>query len=286
MLIDDFKAWLESEGYRPGTVRKTAVDLSSYLRNPSLAQKPSSLQRARDYFRAWLLWEEYRESAGVGPIEGVTPPPAPQKPRRRIQRQKRKLAAQSIEEEEWVRLKAAAEADGSMAAHVILVIMGTGLRIGDVLRVPFDTLSHAIEQDAAGKTATLRLTVKRGKEVLYPLVPAWRGLWSAWTAGGNVAAAACASRNPNPEAHGPANKAVSRKLKELGNTAGVVGRLHLHRLRRSVATILLKRGARLEEVQKVLGHSNVQTTQGYVDEQMADMVSKTLERLDEAKETR
>lgn len=275
MLIDDFKAWLEAEGYRPGTVRKTAADLASYLRNPSLATNPSSIQRARDYYRAWLLWEEYRESAGVGPIADREAPPQPQKPRRRVRRKRRKLDAESVSADDWKRLRTTVDADESAAAGALAVIMASGLRIADVLRVTRAQLDSAITRGEQ----SIRVEVKGGKTKIYPLLPEWRALLEQHKPTSTVAACVCPSGDPNPESDGPAYKAVARKLKQLGNKAGVTGRLHLHRLRRSVATQLIRKGASLDEVQRVLGHADIKTTQGYVDEQMADVVGKTLERL-------
>jgi integrase/recombinase XerC len=56
----------------------------------------------------------------------------------------------------------------------------------------------------------------------------------------------------------------------------VEGKVHLHRLRRSVAAHLFRKGARLEEIQKVLGHSSRATTEIYTSEAMPELVADTL----------
>lgn len=51
-------------------------------------------------------------------------------------------------------------------------------------------------------------------------------------------------------------------LKELGKRAGVTD-VHPHRFRRTLATNLLHKGMALEEVQRILGHKNMNTTMIY-----------------------
>lgn len=54
-----------------------------------------------------------------------------------------------------------------------------------------------------------------------------------------------------------------RIIRELGVKAGVEN-AHPHRFRRTTATLAVKRGMPIEEVQKLLGHSNISTTMLYV----------------------
>lgn len=56
---------------------------------------------------------------------------------------------------------------------------------------------------------------------------------------------------------------IQRVLKQLGKRAGVDD-VHPHRFRRTFATNLSKRGMEIQEIQKLLGHSNVNTTMIYV----------------------
>lgn len=55
---------------------------------------------------------------------------------------------------------------------------------------------------------------------------------------------------------------LEKIIKDLGNTAGV-SHCHPHRFRRTMATNVLKKGAQLEEVKELLGHSKVDTTMIY-----------------------
>lgn len=52
-------------------------------------------------------------------------------------------------------------------------------------------------------------------------------------------------------------------LKQIGKRAGV-GNVHPHRFRRTFATGLAMRGMQIQEIQRLLGHSNLDTTMEYV----------------------
>ena len=56
---------------------------------------------------------------------------------------------------------------------------------------------------------------------------------------------------------------VERSLKRLVSISGVTD-IHPHRFRRTCATIAYKRGMPIQEIQKMLGHENLSTTQIYV----------------------
>ena len=53
--------------------------------------------------------------------------------------------------------------------------------------------------------------------------------------------------------------AIERMVREIGKRAGV-DNTHPHRFRRTMATNNLRRGMKLEEIQQLLGHSNMDTT--------------------------
>lgn len=60
-------------------------------------------------------------------------------------------------------------------------------------------------------------------------------------------------------------RAVRRIFVDHGVTAGFSKKTKPHTLRHSFATHLIQRGGRVEKLQKMLGHSNLRTTMGYVD---------------------
>lgn len=71
--------------------------------------------------------------------------------------------------------------------------------------------------------------------------------------------------------------AVERMMRKLGERAGVTN-VHPHRFRRTMATNNLRRGMKLEEIQQLLGHSNMDTTLIYakVDKELLKVNARRL----------
>lgn len=59
------------------------------------------------------------------------------------------------------------------------------------------------------------------------------------------------------------NQAYNRMLKALGVLAGITIPLHSHTARHTFATWMLRNGAKIENVSKMLGHTNITQTQRY-----------------------
>ena len=59
------------------------------------------------------------------------------------------------------------------------------------------------------------------------------------------------------------NADYNRQLKAIGLMAGIRTRLHSHLARHTFATFMLRNGAKIENVSRMLGHTNITQTQRY-----------------------
>ncbi|UZW56886.1 tyrosine recombinase XerC [Sphingobium sp. JS3065] len=147
--------------------------------------------------------------------------------------------------EEWI---------GARDWAVLLLLYGAGLRIGEALGLTGVVLPLG---------ETLRVTGKRGKTRIVPLLPQVRSAMEGYVA-------LCPFRQEKDAPlfrgarGGPLSPALIRRAVQ-----GARGRLGLsdrttpHALRHSFATHLLGRGADLRSLQELLGHASLSSTQIY-----------------------
>ena len=74
------------------------------------------------------------------------------------------------------------------------------------------------------------------------------------------------------------NAVYNRELKTIGKALGITTPLHSHLARHTFATWMLRNGAKFENVSKMLGHSNIRTTQRYA-KVLAESVHEDFERV-------
>ncbi len=67
---------------------------------------------------------------------------------------------------------------------------------------------------------------------------------------------------------------IQQIVKGVAERAGITKRVHPHLLRHSVATTLLERGMPIDQIQKFLGHSKLETTQVYA-ESTTEMIKES-----------
>jgi integrase len=63
----------------------------------------------------------------------------------------------------------------------------------------------------------------------------------------------------------PSRQDIGRKLKAFAETVGIDKNVHFHAARHTFATMCLSNGITLEQVQKMLGHTDIKSTQIYAD---------------------
>ncbi|HEX2486541.1 MAG TPA: tyrosine-type recombinase/integrase [Myxococcota bacterium] len=158
-------------------------------------------------------------------------------------------------------LDGGAGAPGVRDAAVLEVLYGSGLRVAELCGLDVG--------DADVARGELRVLGKGRRQRVVPLPAAARRALARYL---EEARAAAAPNEPlfvvRPPAPGRAARRlgpreVRRLLRRRALAAGVPGRVHPHRLRHSYATHLLDMGADLREIQELLGHRSLSTTQKY-----------------------
>ena len=109
---------------------------------------------------------------------------------------------------------------------------------------------------------------KGGKERVWPLPAAAREALGVWLdsrrGAGLLAEPLFTSLRPGRDAARRLGvRDIRRVLKARARRAGIADRVHPHRLRHSYATHLLDMGADLREIQELLGHASLSTTEKY-----------------------
>lgn len=144
------------------------------------------------------------------------------------------------------------------AAHLDEILLQTGLLLG--LRVSELCKLDVQDLDLAARTAMVRAG-KGDKDRCVPVPARLVALLEEWQGRGKKRAAGPVFASPRGGRL--ASRTVQLRLAALGKRAGLPRRLKPHTLRHTFATRLLERGASIREVQELLGHSSVATTEVY-----------------------
>ena len=142
---------------------------------------------------------------------------------------------------------------------LVMLLYGTGLRIGEALGLNLGDLP------AAGNDGTLTITGKGGRQRMAPLLAVVREALADYIAD-------CPYKL---EAHGPLfvgarggrlnAGVVQRQLRKLRGALGLPESATPHALRHSFATHMLAGGAGMRDIQELLGHASLSTTQRYTE---------------------
>ena len=225
--------------------RITAADLRAYLamrRGGGLGN--ASAARELSAIRTFLLWAGSDDDSmprikGPRVKKGVPRPISP---------------ADAVALAEEVAEGAAEPWIGARDWAVLLLLYGAGLRIGEAVGMTGAVLPLG---------ETMAVTGKRDKTRIVPLLPQVRQAIDDY-----VAASPWPVVRGEPlfrgAKGGPLSAGVVRKSVQAARTSlGLADRTTPHALRHSFATHLLGRGADLRQLQELLGHASLSSTQVY-----------------------
>jgi integrase len=144
---------------------------------------------------------------------------------------------------------------------ILAVLLGCGLRRSEVAAL---TMGHIQQRD--GRWCIVDLLGKHGRVRTIPM-PTWvKVAIDAWTAAAGASDGSVfrsMNRGDRAQAAALSEKVVWQLLQGYAATAGVPG-IAPHDLRRTCAKLCRAAGGELEQIQLLLGHASVQTTERYL----------------------
>jgi site-specific recombinase XerD len=144
---------------------------------------------------------------------------------------------------------------------ILAVLLGCGLRRSEVAALTF---AHVQQRD--GRWCIVDLIGKHGRVRTVPM-PTWvKVAIDAWTSASGLADGRVfrpVNRGDKVQGEAMSEKVVWQMLQQYATDAGVPG-IAPHDCRRSCAKLCRAAGGELEQIQLLLGHASVQTTERYL----------------------
>lgn len=144
---------------------------------------------------------------------------------------------------------------------VLSVLLGAGLRRDELVNLTFDQIIQ--QPTRAGSRSVLSITGKGNKDRIIPIsnkLATYLSQWKAHTGGGSVARSISKAGNLGDSL---SEIGVHNIVRHYGALIGIP-ELDTHDLRRTYAQIGYNSGVPITQVSKLLGHSDVRTTQRYL----------------------
>ena len=261
--VADFLAWLKvsEEEFSPSLIkREDIVDWTIYLLEER-GLKHSSVNRATASLRT--LWHWMRAKGVVkedifGTVKQFkTPKRLPVFVAESRMEDVVNSLKEDIESGDFIRLR---------DAVIVLLIYTSGLRLAEVV--------GANAQDVASDFSSIRVMGKGRKERVQPLLQGMGEILKKYfsqISSQNI----CITQNfpliLSQKGRRISQRTVERIVNRVLKSSGVQGKTSPHVLRHTFATHLLNRGADLREIQELLGHASLNTTQIYTHTSIAQL---------------
>jgi hypothetical protein len=184
--------------------------------------------------------------------------------------------ARSLDRADWIRLRdylGATFRENPLDACLLALAL-TGLRGVDLWRLSDADLTADLSR------TPLRVLQKGGRYRYIKLLPEQLAVFQVIASGVKKTSsrniAEWISGSARTESSPAAWHHLTARFIEIGAELGIPGRIHLHRLRRTLAVQVLKQTKDLHLVKELLGQSSIRSTEQYADEGRSDEVQAAL----------
>lgn len=224
----------------PKTTAKTSQSKNGFENDKSLKELISATTR---------LWRKYHLTYDQARYVGKEVRRALSIKRTKV----RKTVVQRLSREEEKKLITQAYRDNSQNGLLLKMLFLTGARVAEFVSMKvedffFDEQMILIEKGKGGKSRYVPILPELAQELRTHL-------------GGRSTGYIFESNRHTRFT----TRRIQQIVKETAERAGITKKVHLHLLRHTVATFLLEKGMPLEQIQKFLGHSKIETTQIYAE---------------------
>lgn len=237
-------------------------DVRDWLASLHGTRSPATLGRRLAGVRSFFRHLQREEVVQLDPTAGQPSPKLPRRPPRPLSVDDCWVLAEhedapAVGDEDTPARRRARLRDRAL----IELLYGAGIRVGELVALDV--------RDVDLHRGDVRVLGKGGKERVVPLPAAAREALSAWlderkrpgVLAEPLFTALRPRRDSAPRRLGARD--VRRVLERRARAGGVQDHVHPHKLRHSYATHLLDMGADLREIQELLGHASLSTTQKY-----------------------
>ena len=259
-VIKSFLGCLMVEGKSKGTIRQykyTLQRMFKFLGNRKYSEigtadimawlahlkmsgaKSTSVRNQRSNVSPFFTWLYNNRMIERNPIDPIKPIKVPSEEKR----------AFSSEEIDTIRTICKSPFERAL----VETLLSSGLRINELGNlkhedVDFDKLIVHVKNGKGGKDRTVFITPVAKKYILKYLVCNKHKSEYVFTSrlGGRYN-----------------NNSFGEVMRDMSKRCGI--HIHPHRFRRTLATDLARKGMPIQEIQKLLGHSKISTTQGYIE---------------------
>jgi integrase/recombinase XerC len=246
--VEQFCATL-AEGAAPESV--TGEQVRGFLADLHGRRHPATVGRKLAALRAFYRYLQREERCALDPTAGIPTPRTPKRLPTPLPVDDCETLMESLSD-------AATPADRRDRA-LLELLYGAGLRVGEAVGLDV--------RDVDLHRGDVRVLGKGRKERVVPLPAAARQALDVWIKArrgpGVLAEPLFVSLRRGGAPRRLSERDVRRVLRRRAQRAGIAGAVYPHRLRHSYATHLLDMGADLREIQELLGHASLATTEKY-----------------------